>query len=211
MTWIVSANVGGIDNHQVIATQNKGCTYIQHRSPIDGWSDRMSGKFYKTKWLSQTDDIVIWVDGVVNITSPDFVEWCEKQIEGCDFCVPLHPERDTLAEEYEYILNNLHKPYLKTRYGYEDWNGEIEAFRSGLDAPLVNPRVFIADTRKKACKSLLSTWWELIKKYTIFDQSQLSYLLHERPIELDRDLKVKHLSWTELNNYVKIVKHKELK
>ena len=75
------------------------------------------------------------------------------------FIVAKHPERQTLAEEYQYIFDNIDKPYLYDRYANEPFADEMEAYKDSLDAELVNPRFFAADMRKKVVRKLMCDWW----------------------------------------------------
>lgn len=208
MIKILSANIGGIDGEQKIVEQSYPTDYHQvtHSTGIFS-STRMESKWYKTIGVLDTDMPCVWIDGTVNVISPDFAKFCAEALEQADFLVPQHPNRMTIGEEYNYILDNMDKEYLKVRYGDEDWGEEMEAFDGNFDALLVNPRVFICNAHKEPVKRLLREWWVLIKKYTVFDQTQLSYLLH-KGVE---DMRIGVISWPLLKEYVEVVKHKDLK
>jgi hypothetical protein len=190
---IKTANVGDIDNitHVVDIEVNT--------EPINNYSNRLSGKYYKTHHIQDS----IWIDSSFSIKNKDFSKIIEDMLGDYDFMITRHPERKTLKEEYDYILKHLNDPYLKVRYGDEDWKTEIEAFSDGFDAPLLNPAFFAL--RKEKTDKLMSDWWDLILKYTIFDQSQLTYLLHK-----NTDLKVKYINWNELRPYVNCIGHKKI-
>lgn len=193
---IKTANVGGIDviRHVVPVEINT--------EPIEGYSNRVSGKWYKTH---HGDEDIIWLDGSYRIYNKGFENKVIELLGDNDFMVTRHRDRKTLKEEYDFILNRLKAKghtYLKVRYGNEDWATEMEAFKDGMGAELVHPAFF---TARKSTKDFMSEWWELILKYTIFDQSQLTYMLYKQ-----NKLKVKIIDWKELYPYIKEVGHIKL-
>lgn len=200
---IKTANVGNIDHSQKIVQQSVQHDYVVFDTQIENMSDRMAAKVYKTLCTPE-NDLVIWLDHRVYVTSPHFVQFVIDKMQGIDFLVAKHPERETLIEEYTYILDNLDKPYLKERYGNEDWAAEIQAYKRSHNATLVNPRFFAYRPNKKTVQTLMNKWRQEIEKYTIFDQSQLTHLLHIAP----KTLKYSLVTWLELNQHLKVFKHK---
>jgi hypothetical protein len=190
---IKTANVGGIDfSSSIIEIE-------VNTKPIEGYSNRLSGKWYKTH---HNNEDIIWLDSSYQIYNKNFHNYVEELLGDNDFMITNHPQRKTLKEEYDYILNNLNDPYLKVRYENEPWTEEIEAFKDSLAAKLVNPAFFAA---RKTTTDLMNKWWQLILDYTIFDQSQISYLLHH-----NKDLKIKYIDWSQLYPYVRQIGHKKL-
>jgi len=190
---IKTANVGDIDNviHLVDIEVNT--------KPIKGYSNRLSGKWYKTH---HNNEDIIWLDSSYQIYNKNFHNYVEELLGDNDFMITNHPQRKTLKEEYDYILNNLNDPYLKVRYENEPWTEEIEAFKDSLEAKLVNPAFFAA---RKTTTDLMNKWWQLILDYTIFDQSQITYLIHN-----NKDLKIKFIDWSQLYPYVRTLGHKKM-
>lgn len=204
---IFSANIGKIDYPQTIADQIHSHYYKCFKDPVDGKSHRLSSKFYKTFGLTHYRpqcDIAIWLDHRVDVISPDFIGFVLEQMQGKNIVIPKHPERETIGEEYYYILQNIDKPYLKQRYEGEDFEAERTAYGNSLDAVLVNPRFFAIDLRKKASRELLENWWWEINTHTIFDQCSISYLLHNAK----KNLKWSTVEWSELDKHLKVNKHK---
>ena len=204
---IFTANVGEIDHPQQITDQIHSHGYKCFSEPLEGKSNRMSGKFYKTIGLNhyRTDtDIAIWLDHRVDVISSDFVGLVLDQIQGKHMVIAEHPDRETLGEEYYYILQNIDKPYLKERYKGQDFEAERTAYGNSLDAVLVNPRFFAIDLRKKASRELLEDWWWEITKHTIFDQGSITYLLHNAK----KNFKWSAIEWQTLYNHLKVNKHK---
>lgn len=203
---IYSANVGAIDHPQKVCKQTRFHKYNCFTYPIHGYDNRKSSKFYKTLALTHElqTDIAIWLDHRVDVISEEFVEMVVERLKSTHFIVAKHPERQTLAEEYQYIFDNIDKPYLYDRYANEPFADEMEAYKDSLDAELVNPRFFAADMRKKMVRKLMCDWWIEILRYTVFDQTQLTYLLHNA----DKRLKHQLITWEELNKYLQVNKHK---
>ena len=205
---IFTANVGHIDTKQSIIDQSVYHEYEVFTYPMEGLTDRQAGKYYKTACLALQDaDIAIWLDHRVNVIGSKFVEWVKDAIKGQHMIIPQHPDRKSIGDEYKYILTNLDKPYLSVRYANEDWQAEIDAYGKHLDAPLVNPRFFAIDLRKKLSRQLLNDWYNHILMYTIFDQCSISYLLHT----YSASFKYICPTWAHLSNYLEVIPHKELK
>jgi hypothetical protein len=189
---IKTANVGDIDNviHLVDIEVNT--------KPIEGYSNRLSARYYKTH---HTED-VIWLDSSYQIYNKYFHDYVEDLLGDNDLMIMNHTQRKTLKEEYDYILNNLNDPYLKVRYGNEPWLEEIEAFKYSLGAKLAHSAFFAART---TTTELMEDWWQLILDYTVFDQSQITYLIHN-----NKDLKIKFIDWSQLYPYVRTLGHKKM-
>lgn len=192
---VKTANVGGIDiNSNVIDVQ------INTQSVLD-YTNRLSARYYKTHHDNKD---VIWLDSSYQIYNKDFVKYVEELLGDNDLMIMNHGQRNTLGEEYDFILKLLKSGdnYLQVRYGQEDWLKEIEAFKDGLDAKLIHSAFFAART---TCNDLMKDWWRLILEYTVFDQSQITYLIHK-----NTDLKVKLIDWKDLDGYVRYIGHKKI-
>lgn len=193
---VKTANVGGIDEIK----HHQSVDLMVCSQPIADMSNRKASKWYKTHHNSD----LIWVDGTVTITDSAFVRFVEDELGDYDFMVtkPPHNADRTLRDEYDYVMRGLKvERYLKVRYAEEDWSAEREAFKNALDAPIVNPRFF---AYKESAKPLMDEWWRLIDEYTVFDQSQLSYLLHVG------DYNYRTITWNELRRFCFIHGHKRL-
>lgn len=190
---IKTANVGEIDEISHVVPVRVCTTSIGDLSP------RLSAKWHKTH---HDPGETCWIDGTVSIFNDRFEEWVKDRLEPYDVIIAKHAIRNTLAEEYEYILEHLNEPYLSVRYKNEPWEREMEAFADSMDAVLVNPRFFAI---KDHCRPLMQRWWELILEYTIFDQSQITHLLHVS------DLNVGLIEWEgELDQFVTVKPHIKL-
>jgi hypothetical protein len=200
---IKTANIGKIDHPQQIIAQLVKHEHIVFDQAIPGMSNRLSARKLKTT-CTQGYDLVIWLDHRVHVISPKFVQFVIDKMQGIDFLVSKHPDRKTLIEEYTYIMQNIESPYLKERYGNDDWASEMYAYKNSNDATLVNTRFFAYRPNKKTVQTLMKKWWQEIQKYTLLDQSQLTHLLHIAP----KTLKYSLVTWVELNQHLKVFKHK---
>lgn len=202
---IYSANIGGIDHPQFLTEQTIPLDFIKFTGMTQ--NNRFQSKYWKTAGIARNcqSDIAIWIDGGVDVISDNFVEFVIDSLKGVDFIVAKHPDRATLKEEYDYILANLGKPYLKARYKKEPWAEEMEYYEDNMGAELVNPRFFALRINDKT-NSLLEDWWEDIERFTVFDQSQLTALLDIN----FHGVMWKTVTWGVLDGYLGVKKHKEL-
>lgn len=204
---LLSANIGEIDAPQSVHEQTIEFDYEMKTKQSAYFNDRMASKQVKSEYAAKAEcDVVVWIDGCVDVTHPQFIEWCVDQVREHDFAVPIHEDRATVEHEYHYILGRLNTSYLGTRYANERWIEEMAWAESkgAMKAQLVNPRVYIAKLNDKT-RAFLKSWWDYILIYTVFDQTQISVMLN------DCDLKVNYLFWPRLRNYVKVKPHKRLK
>jgi hypothetical protein len=210
---IATANFGGIDEirepvHQVgnFKVKFKVCDNLPNPK---GYTNRMLYKYAKTHFhlWEQGYDIYIWIDGRVEITSPEFCDYIEHCLSLCDFVGVEHPERDTLEEEYEYLRKNANTEYLKVRYEGEDFEAERISFSNYLSSKLYNARLF-AFRKIPIIKEFMQDWWEFINTYTIFDQTQYSVLLNKYNRK-HVEWKMLITDWNILDNYT--VTHKHIK
>lgn len=208
---ILSANFGFIDDIRPQTTQTIQTDYKTVDSGcFDGYPDRIRGKMLKISIpfldICKGYDFVIWKDARVQIANSAFVEYMIDMAEMHNIGAVLHPERKTLADEYDYILKNINKPYLQTRYKDYDFAGEIQYFNDVLGHTLYNPRVFIVNMAdRKMIDDFFHSWRMMIEDTTWFDQTQFSVALQDLP-----KLKVKDLYWQDLEKYCIIHKHDKL-
>lgn len=209
---ILSANFGFIDDirpekHQTIKTDYK----IVDSGCYKGQPDRIRGKLLKVNIpfidICKEYDYVIWKDASVQVISENFVDYVIDLVELHDIGAVLHPERKTLAEEYDYILSNIDKPYLKARYADYDFHSEIMYMANYLDFQLYNPRLFAVNMKKNPdlLRQFFINWRLMMDETTWFDQTQFSVCLN-----ITKGLGVKDLYWQDLERYCTIHKHTKL-
>jgi hypothetical protein len=213
---IVTANYGGID--EIIPPRKQTMEYdyycfdkdVNNKFfPKDG-TNREKGKWVKLNLFNlfpNVYDYIVWIDGTVQITSSNFLDYIEDLCHYSDIGAVLHPDRATLTEEYDYLLKNAKKPYLEARYKDYDWASEIKTFSDKLDAKLYNPRLFVLKNTREA-RDFMENWSFTIALTTDFDQTQFSYIID---IGIDeKRVNVKQLYWDDLLRYCKINKHLKL-
>lgn len=213
---IVTANYGGIDD--VFVPRNQTITFdyfcfdkdIVHKDFPKNGTNRQKGKWVKLNLfniLPNVYDYIVWMDGTVHVTSSNFLEYIEDMCHYSDIGAVLHPERTTLADEYDYLLKNAKEPYLETRYKDYDWASEIKTLNDRLGAKLYNPRLFVLKNTQKA-RDFMEYWIFCIALTTDFDQTQFSVTIADG--KRDNTYFIKELYWDDLFRYCKVNKHLKL-
>ena len=130
---------------------------------------RTRAKFFKlfpweTPYLDQYE-IVIFIDGSISVTSPDFIRFCIDSMGDSDMALYQHPQRDCIYEEGE-----ASKPLVK----YQDQNidGQLKYYRSMYPdhGGLYACGVMVRRQGSAAMRNLMSRWWWEIIKWTYQDQ-----------------------------------------
>lgn len=209
---LLTANVGGIDNVPPVPEQSVPYDYFCYTEknlpfPLHNLDSRLKGKYCKInthRFLKH--DIFIWIDGRIEITSPDFVKTMVEWLQNKDVVISRHQYRHNVYEEIHWIqemMRNGNK-YLLERYAHEPFNEELK-FYSGqgmpVDYPLFACGVFARWNNPKV-NWVFRDWWLMCLEYSNFDQSQFSY------IAWGNQLNIKQLSPDEILQYIKIGKHK---
>lgn len=213
---IVTANYGGIDDVFVPRNQTIPFDYfcfdkdVVHKDFPKNGTNRQKGKWVKLNLfniLPNVYDYIVWMDGTVHVTSSTFLEYIDDMCHYSDIGAVLHPERATLAEEYDYLLKNAKEPYLETRYKDYDWASEIKKLNDRLGAKLYNPRLFVLKNTQKA-RDFMEYWIFCIALTTDFDQTQFSVTIADG--KRDNTYFIKELYWEDLFRYCKVNKHLKL-
>lgn len=211
MLALVSANLGGLDPfHSLPTLPGVLSTYYTDRdvAPNDllGWTrververvaavggPRLAGKLYKcqihrTPYAADAEWF-LWVDGCVRLHSLD---WVLPQIlslggNGRRGVFVPHPDRPTIAAEYEYVISALRRgnPYLTSRYTVEAMESERDFFakRHNLSRlPTWCGGLWILPASPEV-ERFLDAWWWTVRNMNIFDQCAISPLLVEHGIE----------------------------
>lgn len=212
---LVTANVGAIDPPLGLPGHD-GVDAIyytddERAAPAVGWdlvvpvaagrgpssSGRMEAKRYKLQ-LHRLDEVaggdyryLAWADACFEFASLDFLrEWAE--LIGGDpargVFVP-HPDRNTVAEEYDYLERQLAQgnKYLTRRYEPEPLRRERAYFGRVHDLealPLWAGGIWMLPNTRCA-RTFLDSWWATVQAYSVFDQAALSPLLAEHGITVE--------------------------
>lgn len=183
---VVTAVFGGVDAPKPFAAQSVECdrfyfTEANSPVPLPNLPDRLRAKYFKLQMhrVLPAYDAYVWIDGNIEVTSPDFVKVMTDNLDGIR--IQRHHERETIKEEIEFILTS-ENPYLTARYGAQPLKEEYEWYLSqGMpeDAALYSCNIFAwiinsgSDTRPAR---FFDYWWRLCLEWSWFDQSAFSFL-----------------------------------
>ena len=190
---VITANLNNIDKVKEVPQQTVPFDYYyfnEDNLPTDlDISARLLSKYPKilTHKMLPDYDIYIWIDGSIEITSNRFVE---KIISGLiDVKITLHPDRATLKEEFDFLINQLRlgNPYFQERYSFDNILKEKELFED-LDLPLYTCGVF-ARKNDGRVNTAFEEIWDLCLEYGNFDQPLYSY------IEKKYDFNYRLINW----------------
>lgn len=209
---LISANVGGIDDVKPIPSQSVPYDYFLYTEknlpfPLHNLDNRLKGKYCKINTHRFLDhDIFIWMDGRIEITSPDFVKMMVEKLQGHDVAISFHPYRQNPYEELLWIQQMMREgnKYLLSRYAHEPFTEELAFYdKQGLprETPLYQCGVF-ARWNNPNMNWVFRDWWLMCLEYSNFDQSQFSFITWKNK------LRVNGIDPEYLNEFIKIGKHK---
>lgn len=216
MTALLTCNIGGIDEviepveqirvHDYFYFTEKNLPY-----PLPNLGDRLKGKYLKInphRFLTNYDNF-IWMDGRVEVISPDFVSHLTSLLENYDVVIPLHYERQDVFEEISFIKNQMNagNEYLLARYQNEPFAAEMDFYFSEQyppHYPLYACTLFARANTPKV-NAAFNDWWMRTLEFTCFDQCMFSYIAWKY------QLKVRAIPYHEMLQYVSINKHKVVK
>jgi Protein of unknown function (DUF616) len=224
MVAIITASYGGMDAPKEIPAQTIPCNYIcvtdrevrkdSYNPAGSRWSvldARMKAKYFKLQAHKLFDyDVLIWVDGNVEIKDSCFAEGMVAALGPAaagDIALRRHPERGCIYEEAEFIVHGIRSgdQYLIARYAGLPIQEEADSYRKenhpenwglwwcGLFARRVNTRI----------NSFFDAWWDACLRWSAFDQNSFPYLARRF------DIKIKSMNWGSYynNDTYKIVPH----
>lgn len=180
---VITAIFGGMDTPKPFPAQSIPCDYFcftEENSPVPlpNLPDRLKAKYFKLQAhrVLPGYDYYVWIDGNIEVKSPDFVK---KMVEaaGNGIAIQKHHERETISEEIDFILKS-ENVYLTTRYGNQPLKQEYEYYLSqGMPpvAPLYSCNVF-AFKSQYLSDPALDYWWQLVLRWSWFDQSAFSFI-----------------------------------
>jgi hypothetical protein len=208
---VLSANVGGIDEVKPLPVQSVSCDYFLYTEnnlpfPLHNLDNRLKGKYCKINTHRFLDhDIFIWLDGRVEITSPDFVKIMVDQLKDHEVAISYHPFRNNPYEEIAWIQMMMEhgNKYLLSRYATEPFNEEVAFYnKEGLpkDYPLYQCGIF-ARRNNERVNWIFRDWWLMCLEYSNFDQSQFSYVMWKNKV------KIKGIDFNYLKEFLVVGKH----
>ena len=210
---LLTANIGNIDEIRAPVKQRKKYDFFYFTEntlpfPLPNLDNRMKGKYFKTQAHKFLDhDIFIWIDGSRQVKDGTFIDWViESLTDDIDIMIALHSERKNVYEEIEYVQAMIKNgsQYLLNRYANQPFDAEYNFYRKeGLPAswPLFQCS-FFARWNSAQMNDIFDQWWDMILRYTNFDQTQFSYVMWKN----EPSIKV-----VETEVYLDIFKHKKMK
>lgn len=178
---VITAIYGDHDQPKPFPPQSVECDYYcflpGSDAPMPNLPPRLQAKFIKLQpWRFVGDyDAFVWVDGNIEVTSPDFVKAMTEDLYGIR--IQRHHERQTIGQEIEFILNS-DNAYLTTRYGAQPLAAEYAHYLcEGMPdtADLYACNIFAWYSRAETVE-FFNDWWALCLLWSWFDQSAFSYL-----------------------------------
>lgn len=179
---VVTAIFGDMEQPKPFVEQSVPCdriviTEANSPFPLPNLPPRLQAKYFKLQphrvWPEY--EVFVWIDGNIEIKSPDFVKVMTENLHGIR--IQRHHERATIGEEIAHILES-ENPYVTTRYGKQPLKEEYEYYLSeGMpeNAPLYSCNIFAFNKRDNG-DGFLNWWWDLVLRWSWFDQSAFSYL-----------------------------------
>lgn len=189
---IITAIIGGIDEPKDVPAQPRPDPlgpplditrhffsdkdvpeHLRHFSP------RVQALYFKTQMHEYLPDydLYIWVDGKIQITTPDFVQQCITQVGSNDFAILKHHERTCVYQEINHILHCMSKgnEYLLARYKDRPLLEEAAEWKS-MGYPKGNGlgdcKIFIVRNTEKM-NEIFNKWWKLVSDVNYFDQTAI--------------------------------------
>lgn len=153
---------------------------------------RLAAKWHK---LNPPPGVSVWLDGSMDVLSPDFPDEMERELGADDLLLFRHPWRDCIYAEAEASLRGAKydgMPILEQACAYRR-AGHPEHWGLAHCGSLVR-----RDT--PAIRDLNSAWWSEITRWTVQDQISLPYLLRRSPVRW-------HWAPEPLDHYLRFVGH----
>lgn len=199
---LLTASFGGIDD---IASfdpdyREEGVDYFFMMEPpnfqvMTGWeivivdhvhtelSPRMKAKYFKMQAhiAFPNYDAYLWIDSSYRIVQKGHVQWFMDQIRASNYSIAFrrHPQRNTVKDELQFCLSHMNDPYLKTRYGNERIEEQVQHYiEQGFpdDVGLYAGGMF-AYLNTHQTRHFFDRWWLENLKWTVQDQLSLPFII----------------------------------
>jgi hypothetical protein len=191
---LISCNIGNTDEIMppVKQTAEYELSYYTENTlpfPLPNLDSRMKGKYLKTQSHKFIEaDIHIWVDASIDITNKDFINTCIGALQSVDIVIERHKQRENVYDELEYIIDKMKDGdrYLLKRYARQPLYLEYEFYKKNKlpkNYPLYQCS-FFARWNIERVNKIMDDWWDLILRYSNFDQTQFSFVAWNNEAEI---------------------------
>ncbi len=207
---LMTAIVGDIDDVKEIPYQT--VPHEAHFFNEGNWgdivtTDRIKALYFKTQGHYFTEaDIIIWIDGKVQILCADFIQQCIDALGKDEVAIMAHWNRKCIYDEVDYIEEKIKEgnEYLSARYDVTRIRAQVNGYiKNGYPKNNgLNDCAVICRRNTDKINSLFTRWWYDCKR-GMYDQISIQYLAWER------DVKIKPINFKTAS--AKFVPHKILK
>lgn len=200
MIALTTAIFGGIDDKKEVPEQtvqanqyffNEVNSMVYDNNGGDNISDRIRALYFKTQGhkVVGKEEIIIWVDGKIQINSGDFIEQCVVALGDNDLAIMKHLYRKCVYEEVDHIEHCIRhgNDYLTTRYAHRPIRKQVESYRrrgypenNGL-----NDCCIICRRNNSATNKLFDEWWDVCFQ-DFFDQVAIQFLAWKSKIRMNK-------------------------
>lgn len=210
---VVTAVIGGFDTIKEIPKQTIPYELIRvdDKDLIELKGDaRHKAKFPKMQAHLFTDaDVIIWIDGSVQVVSNRFVEYMVQQVQDNDIAIGKHNVRNCAYQEIDFICAEIMKgnEYLKRRYDFNTLL-EVKKYFKAVEFQ-ENKRLWacgiFARQNNNRTNAMFDLWWKSETQWLTNDQLMFAYLANKF------EMKINTIEWKSLfsNEYFKLVNHNE--
>lgn len=200
MTTLLSCNIACYDSlhppvDQIGLTHENLFFYTENNLPfpLPHLNNKLKGKYIKIESHRFCDsEILVWVDGSIEITSPAYVQNQVDLLGDADLLACIHPARPSLGTELKFILDQIalkgaspHSNYLINRYGNEPIQEELDWLisKGAENLPLYAGGIFTRRNSEKVNKAF-DEWFLLCLEFANFDQCMFSYIIHKHGLKV---------------------------
>lgn len=207
---VVTANVGNFDTNKEIPPQTIQHGFYRVTKNTSSGSDRLFAKYPKIcphYLFTDKPDTYIWIDGSVQVKSPNFVEYMCDMLQGHDVAIGVHPDRNCAYDEIDYILNQIYSgnTYLRSRYKKSDLiitKRRLQDMQHPKNIGLYACGIFARKNTTKV-NAAFAEWWQMVMNFDTVDQPSFSAIANKH------GLSINPIVWDTLcdNQYFKLIPH----
>lgn len=205
---VISASIGDFDTPKLFPEQDIECDYYyftETPTPFHSSDSRLKAKYFKMLAHEiMPHDILVWVDGNVQIKTSSFIREFINEMGNADVCLAKHPFRDSVYNEADFIASEIDKgnKYFLQRYSKESILQEVGSMRKDIKG-LYWCGLFARRNNTKV-NAAFCDWFLENVLWTNFDQNNFVKIVYKH------NLKINTIDWGEFynNNSYILSKHK---